>query len=257
MTRPYLSLILPAYNEASAINNTLSAMRPFLDSQGYSYEVIVASDGDDETPDIVRGIAGTWPELKLEARRGRHGKGHGIRRGVALANGEVVGFLDADYKTPVDEIERVLPLLAHGYDIVVGSRGVAESRVQVPARLYRRIGSRFFAFGLRALIGLHEIRDTQCGFKFFTAQAAREIFSQTVIDGYMCDIEVLWPAKRFGYRVKELGVLWRDDADSRLDLVAGNLQNCLELLRIRFERYSQPTPGIIAQPVGLAENSDL
>ena len=86
-------------------------MRSFLDRQGYSYEIIVAADGDDDTPEIVHELARDWPALKLTAEAGRHGKGHGLRRGMRLATGEIVGFLDADYKTPIDEVEKVLPWL--------------------------------------------------------------------------------------------------------------------------------------------------
>src|SRR5215212_6670169 len=100
----YLSVVLPAYNEARAIRATLAAMRSSLDRQAYAYEIIVASDGDDETPAIVSELASDWPALKLTAEAGRHGKGHGLRRGVRLARGQIVGFIDADYKAPIDEI---------------------------------------------------------------------------------------------------------------------------------------------------------
>ncbi len=234
---PYLSVVLPAYNEAGAIRRTLTAMRAFLDEQGYPYEVIVAADGDDATPDIVREVAMEWPNLHLSAERGRRGKGHGLRRGMALAGGEIVGFLDADYKTPIDELPKLLPWLHDGYDLVIGSRRQADSRVEIEQRWYRRAGSRAFALARRALLGLHDIRDSQCGFKFFTRPAALEIFRRARIDGYMCDVEILWLARRLGYRIKEVGIRWRDDRDSRSEHLQVELQNALELLRIRFQHY--------------------
>jgi dolichyl-phosphate beta-glucosyltransferase len=234
---PYLSVVVPAYNEANSIRRTLVAMRTFLEDQGYAYQVIVAADGDDATPEIVREMAREWPALELTAERGRHGKGHGLRRGMALATGEIVGFLDADYKTPIDEVAKLLPWLHEGYDLVIGSRGVPDARIEVRQPWYRRIGSRGFAILMHCLVGLHHIRDTQCGFKFFRASAAREIFRRTQIDGYMCDVEILWLAERLGYRVKEVGIRWRDDGDSRLQLVQGNIRNFVDLLRIRFARY--------------------
>lgn len=251
MTRPHLSVIVPAYNEVKAIAGALAAMRAYLDQRDYTYEVIVVADGEDGTHDIVRDTALAWPQLQLSAEVSRRGKGHALRRGMALARGEIVGFLDGDYKTPVEEIEKLFPWFSHGFDLVIGSRAQPESRVEVPARLHRRIGSRVFALGLRASIGLYHIRDTQCGFKFFTGFAAREIFSRAVIDGYMCDIEILWLAQRLGFRVKEVGVVWRDDADSRLQLVRGNLRNALELLRIRFGQYPKYEPDFrrVALPV--------
>jgi dolichyl-phosphate beta-glucosyltransferase len=238
---PHLSLILPAYNEAAAIERTLRSMRQFLDAQDYTYEVIVAADGDDATPTIVAHVAESWPNLQMTAEPGRHGKGHGLRRGMRLASGKVVGFLDADYKTPVEEVDKMLPWLSQGYQIVAGSRGVTGTQVRRKQRWYRQIGSRVFGIGMHAIVGLHHIRDTQCGFKFFTREAAVEIFGRTRIDGYMCDVEILWLAERLGYRVREVGIVWADDGDSRLELVRGNMRNFMDLLRIRFGRSGQAT----------------
>jgi len=229
----YLSVVLPAYNEAQSIRSTIAQMRAFLDRQGYTYEIIVAADGDDDTPAIVREIASEWPGLKLTAEPGRHGKGKGLRRGMRLATGQIVGFIDADYKTPIDEVAGFLPWFDEGYDLVAGSRAVADSKIEVYQPLYRQIGSRLFAIGMHTIVGLHHIRDTQCGFKFFTRACADEIFARAKIDGYMCDVEILFLAERLGYSVKERGIHWRDDGDSRLELVRGNLQNIVDLLRIR------------------------
>jgi len=229
-----LSVVLPAYNEARSIGATLTAMREFLDRQGYAYEVIVAADGDDDTPKIVGELASTWPALKLTAEAGRHGKGHGLRRGMRLATGDIVGFIDADYKTPIDEVANFLPWLRDGYDVVIGSRALDDSKIEVYQPLYRQIGSRLFGLVMHALIGLPHIRDTQCGFKFFRRAAADAIFARARIDGYMCDVEILCLAERLGLSVREVGIRWRDDGDSRLELVRGNLQNLRYLLRIRF-----------------------
>jgi dolichyl-phosphate beta-glucosyltransferase len=238
MLPPFLSAVLPAYNEAGSIRRTLAEMRIFLDAQDYSYEVIVAADGDDATPAIVDEIARDWPNLQLSAEHGRHGKGHGLRRGMARARGEIVGFLDADYKTEINEITKVLPWLNHGYDIVAGSRALADSRIERYQPTYRQVGSRLFGFALHAIVGLRDIRDTQCGFKFFTRHAANAIFERTKVDGYMCDVEILYLAERLGLRVKQIGINWRDDGDSRLALVSGNLRNGYDLFAIRFHRYA-------------------
>jgi dolichyl-phosphate beta-glucosyltransferase len=228
----YLSVVLPAYNEAGSIRSTLEAMRSFLDRQAYTYEIIVAADGDDETPTIVTEMARDWPVLKLTAQPGRHGKGHGLRRGMRMVSGEVVGFIDADYKTPIDELDKLLPWLEAGYDLAAGSRALSESRVEVYQPLYRQVGSRLFAIAMHTLVGLHHVRDTQCGFKFFTRACADAIFDRAQIDGYMCDVEILFLAERLGFSVREVGIVWRDDGDSRLELVRGNLRNIVDLLRI-------------------------
>jgi dolichyl-phosphate beta-glucosyltransferase len=232
--RPYLSVVVPAYNEAASIRRTFESMRQFLDDQGYTYEVILVSDGDDSTPEIAAEIGQSWSNLVINAQRGRHGKGQGLRRGAALAGGEIVGFLDADYKTPIDEVSRLLPWLDQGFDIAIGSRGVGASRIERAQRWYRRVGSRGFAILMHAIVGLTDITDTQCGFKFFNRRAAHEIFSRARIDGYMCDVEYLYLASQLRFRVKEIGIRWSDDGDSRLELVRGNVRNVIDLMRIRF-----------------------
>jgi len=238
---PYLSVILPAYNEAASIRRTLASVRAFLDAQGFEYQVIVAADGSDSTPEIVREVARDWPALQLTAEKGRRGKGHGLKRGMRLATGEIIGFLDADYKTPIDEFAKIVPWFSEGYQLVAGSRGLGDSRVVRKQRVYRQLGSRVFALGMHWIVGIRHIRDTQCGFKFFTRAAAREIFSRARIDGYMCDVEILWLAQLLGYQVREVGVIWSDDGDSRLELVSGNFRNFLDLFRIRFGRYGAST----------------
>jgi dolichyl-phosphate beta-glucosyltransferase len=127
-----------------------------------------------------------------------------------------------------------LPWLKDGYDLVAGSRALDDSKIEVYQPRYRQIGSRLFTLGLHTVIGLQYIHDAQCGFKFFTRACANEIFRRTRIDGYMCDVEILCLAERLGFSVKEVGIVWRDDGDSRLALVRGNAQNIIDLLRIRF-----------------------
>jgi dolichyl-phosphate beta-glucosyltransferase len=251
--QPFLSIVVPAFNEAGSIRRTLATMREFLDRQPYTYEVILASDGDDDTPAIATEIAEGWPNLILSLEQGRHGKGYGVRRGVAAASGEIIGFFDADYKTPIEELDKVLPCFEQGFDFAIGSRALAGSRIERPQRLYRRLGSRGFAMLMHAIVGLPDIHDTQCGFKFFTRRAALEIFPRTRIDGYMCDIEILRLASHLGYRITEVPIRWRDDGDSRLELVRGNLRNLQDLLRIRFastapRRVSAPSMVAVAEP---------
>jgi dolichyl-phosphate beta-glucosyltransferase len=231
---PYLSLILPAYNEARSIGHTLDEVRAYLEGQDYRYEIIVAADGDDGTRELVVQRYGVDPRVSVLGSPERGGKGRGIRLGVARAGGEVVGFMDADNKTPIGDLANVLPWLQRGYDVVIGSRALQGSRIEVAQPIHRRLGSKAFGLVMRTLTGLHHIRDTQCGFKFFRRAAAADLFARQRIDGYMFDVEVLILAHRAGYRIKEVPVRWRDDGDSRLRLVAGNWRNMLDLLRIRF-----------------------
>jgi dolichyl-phosphate beta-glucosyltransferase len=131
-------------------------------------------------------------------------------------------------------MDKLLPWLGRGYDLVIGSRAVAGACVEAAAPLHRQVGSRVFALGMHLLVGLWDISDTQCGFKFFKGEVARDLFSRQVVAGYMFDVEVLHLARRSGYKIKEVGVRWRGDGDTRLQLVSGNWRNFLDLLRIRF-----------------------
>jgi dolichyl-phosphate beta-glucosyltransferase len=237
MPGPSLSIIVPAFNEAGRIGSTLDAMRAYLEGAGRDYEILVAVDGTDGTREIVAAMARSDPRLGVLGADERRGKGRGIREGVARARGDVIGFVDADYKTPIEEAEKLLPWLERGADVVIGSRAMADSRVEVRQPFYRRIGSRGFGTFMHLTVGLWGIRDTQCGFKFFRGGVARDLFARQRIDGYMFDVELLYLALRSGYRVKEVGIRWRDDGDSRLELLAGNWRNLLDVLRIRMRRY--------------------
>jgi glycosyltransferase involved in cell wall biosynthesis len=243
MASPNLSLILPAYNEAGSIVRTLTAMQAYLDANGHHYEIIVSADGDDGTRELAGEEARRDGRIRVIGSPGRHGKGKGIRSAVAIARGAVIGFLDADYKVVIDEVEKVLPWLDRGSDVVIGSRAMPESQIGRRQPLYRRWGSRGFGFAMHCLTGLWQIRDTQCGFKFFRAAVARDLFGRQRIDGYMFDVEILCLAARAGYRIKEVGVDWRDDGDSRLDLFAGNWRNLVDLFRIRFGTSGGPAAG--------------
>jgi dolichyl-phosphate beta-glucosyltransferase len=246
---PELSIIVPAYNEARSIRRTLAAMQSYLERKGFSYEILVAADGNDGTRELVGEMAATDRRLSVLGSPERGGKGRGIRLAVARARGRLIGFLDADYKVAIDELDHFLPWFDDGYQIVIGSRAAAGSRIEVPQPLHRRLGSKGFAVVMHLIVGLWNVRDTQCGFKWFRAAVARDLFERQQIDGYMFDVEILHLAERSGYRIKELGVRWRDDGDSRLQLVAGNWRNLLDLLRIRFGRHRA------AAPVALADSA--
>jgi dolichyl-phosphate beta-glucosyltransferase len=225
---------VPAYNEVRAIAKTIADAKAYLEGRRRTYEIIVCADGDDGTRELVGTLAAADPLLRVTGSRERRGKGHGIRQGVALAGGEIIGFVDADNKTPIEDFDRVEPCLADGYDIVIGSRGLRGSRIERPQPLHRRLGAQCFGIFMHAMVGLHDIVDTQCGFKFFRRHVARNLFGHHRIDGYMFDVEILYLARRAGYRVAQVPVRWRDDGDSRLALLSGNMRNLIDIFRIRF-----------------------
>jgi dolichyl-phosphate beta-glucosyltransferase len=232
---PSVSLILPAYNEAQTIRRTLQEATAYLSDRALDYEVLVVAEGDDGTGDIVAELAASNPRLRVLGGRERRGKGHAIRAAVAVAQMEVIGFADADNKTPIDELDKLLPLLKDGYDLAIGSRALDASHVERAQRSYRRLGSKVFRRLMHLATGLHDIPDTQCGFKFFRRDVAKDLFRRQRIDGYMFDVEVLYLARLAGYRLAQVPIRWRDDGDSRLQLVAGNLRNARDILGIRVK----------------------
>jgi dolichyl-phosphate beta-glucosyltransferase len=234
-----LSIVIPAYNEAATIANTLRQVRQHLESRGFQYEVIVSADGSDGTREAAHEFAAGDQRIAVIGSPARGGKGRGVRNGILQARGDIVGFIDADYKTPIEELGKVLPWFNEGFDVVIGSRKVADAQVSIAQPFHRRLGSRAFHCIMQGMVGLSGIRDTQCGFKFFTRAAAQQIFRLQRIDGYMFDVEILRLATLLNLRVKEAGVRWRDDGDSRYDPIAGTFRNARELLRIRRMRYEQ------------------
>lgn len=230
---PYITLIFPAFNEAKTIVGTIQESAAYFSSRGMTYEIIVAADGEDGTRELVRRQFAGDDRIVVVGHKDRLGKGRGIREAVALARGSIVGYADADNKVPIDDYDKLDPWFGQGFDVVLGSRGMQQSKVERPQPWYRRIGSRGFAIVMHAMSGLHQITDSQCGFKFFRRDVAKDIFSRQMIDGYMFDVEILILAQRAGCRVQQVPIRWRDDGDSRLQLLRGNLQNMRDLWRIR------------------------
>lgn len=237
--RPYLSLIFPAYNEAKTIAGTLEAAYAWLDRQGWDYEIIVSADGTDGTREIAEAVGKSRGRLSVIGAPERRGKGRGIREGVRLAKGEIVGFSDADNKTPIDELVKILPWFAQGYDVVIGSRATSDASVARRQPLYRQLGSKAFSVAMHVATGLWKIHDTQCGFKFFRGPVAHDLFERQTVDGYMYDVEILTLATKSKYRIREVGIRWADDGDSRLDLVSGNWRNTVDLLTISWNNLTK------------------
>lgn len=240
-----VTLILPAYNEAVSIKSTLNEAVEYFRHRAMTYQIIVSADGDDGTREIARAFAPGDPRIQVIGEPIRRGKGKGIREAVKLATGDIVGFADADNKVPITEFEKLEGWLHEGYDVAIGSRGLARSSVEREQPWYRRLGSRGFYYFMHAVVGMPGIEDTQCGFKFFQRAIAQDLFARQQIDGYMFDVEILVLAQRLGYRIKEVPIRWRDDADSRLQLVAGNLRNVADIFKIRFSslrRTQAPSP---------------
>ena len=231
-----LSVIVPAYNEARRLPETLERLRAYLDAEGEEYEVIVVDDGSqDGTPDLVEQSTALWPQLRLIRLRRNAGKGAAVRAGMLDARGELRLFTDADLSTPIDELSRLRQAIQGTTAVAIGSRAVAGAVVEVHQPWRRELMGRTYnrLLQLLALPGLH---DTQCGFKIFTAEAAVACFTplQTLRFGF--DAEVLLRARRHGWRIAEIGVHWRHADESRVSPLRDSAATFNDLIRLRLRR---------------------
>ncbi|MCX8016035.1 MAG: glycosyltransferase family 2 protein [Patescibacteria group bacterium] len=233
MAKPFLSVIIPAYNEAERIPKTLLDMDKYLSQAGFSYEIIVVNDGSkDKTAEVVEKMRPLIKNLKLIDNKFNQGKGGVVAQGMLEAKGLIRLFADADNSTPIEQIEKFFPYFKEGYDVVIGSRAMKDSQLAVKQPFYRQILGRLGNLVIR-LLAVPAIKDTQCGFKAFTEQAAEKIFSQLTIKRWGFDVEVLVIARLLGYRIKEVGIRWINDPHSKVKASAF-LEVLTEVLKIRL-----------------------
>ncbi|MBI1838788.1 MAG: glycosyltransferase family 2 protein [Candidatus Colwellbacteria bacterium] len=231
--RPYLSVIIPAYNEVKRLPFALIDIDKHLSKVKYHYEVIVINDGStDDTAGVVKRFSGIIKNLRLIDNKTNKGKGGVVRQGMLEASGDYRLFTDADNSTSVDQFEKMIPFLEKGYDVVIGSRDVEGSRLSPPQPWYRRIAGNAGNLFIQIML-LPGIWDTQCGFKCFSKEAALKIFPLQRINGWGFDIEILSLAKRLKYKVKEIPVVWINDPNSQVGLSA-YIKVLLETVKIRL-----------------------
>lgn len=233
MARPFLSVIIPAYNEAKRLPLTLIDIDKHLELQEYSYEILVVNDGStDDTAEIVRRFDSLIQNLKLVDNKENKGKGAAVRQGMLAAKGTWRLFMDADNSTSVVEFNKMIPYFKDGYEIVIGSRDAKGARTLPPQPIYKKGLGNIGNLIIQALL-LPGIWDTQCGFKCFSDEAADRIFRLTKIDRWGFDAEALALAKTLGYKIKEMPVFWVNDPRSHVSLKT-YLQVLAETVKIRW-----------------------
>jgi dolichyl-phosphate beta-glucosyltransferase len=226
-------VVIPAFNEAARLPGTLARIQAYLGARGAQSEILVVDDGsEDGTAEAARRADGNVAVL---SHRPNRGKGFAVRRGMLAARGARRLVTDADLSTPIEELDRLWRRMDEGFDVVAGSRAAPGARVLVHQPWYRELSGRFFNRLVRALV-LPGFRDTQCGFKLFSARAAEAAFAAARLDGFCFDVEVLYLARRRGLRVAEEGVIWRNDAATRVGLWSG-LRAFPDLVRIRWHSW--------------------
>ncbi|MGB0603921.1 MAG: dolichyl-phosphate beta-glucosyltransferase [Candidatus Latescibacterota bacterium] len=231
-----ISVIIPAYNEEKRIAFTLEKSIDFLQQRSWQYELLPVDDGSrDATVERIAEVAREFPQVRCVLNGQNRGKGYSIRHGLQEAQGNFIGFMDADYKTDIAALDQAMELLESGACGVIGDRTLGKSEIARERKRYREMGSIVFRRGLQMLMGLRGYDDTQCGFKFFRAEVMRDLFNRQKVEGYMFDVEILLLASKLGYALERIPVKWRFDPDSRFNPVTGMIRNLGELARIRWE----------------------
>jgi glycosyltransferase involved in cell wall biosynthesis len=231
---PRYSIIIPAYNESARLGATLDHVLGYVSKQGWDAEVIVVNDGSrDQTPDLVRTRSREHLNLRLLDNPGNRGKGYSVRNGMLNANGDVLLFSDADLSSPLEEVVKLFAAIKAGADIAIGSRWLQPELQGHRQSLLRQLYGRIFNLSLRIFLGLR-FKDTQCGFKAFTRDAAQTIFPLQSIERWGFDPELLFLARKSGLRVKEVAVVWSHSEGTRISPLRDGMRMFLEVLQIRW-----------------------
>jgi glycosyltransferase involved in cell wall biosynthesis len=228
--RRSVSIIIPAFNEERRLPSTLRRVKEYLSASSWEFsEIVVVDDGSrDDTAEVAEAVG-----ARVLRNPGNCGKGYSVRHGIMEAKGSWILFSDADLSAPIEELEALWRAAeSEGALCAIGSRAVDRSLIGVHQPVFRESMGRVFNLLMRLETGL-PFRDTQCGFKLFEASAAREIFRRQRLDGFGFDVEVLFIAKRLGYRTLEVPVRWNDKAGSKVSMFLG-AKGFLDPLRVRW-----------------------
>jgi glycosyltransferase involved in cell wall biosynthesis len=228
LASPFVSIIIPAHNEATRLPQTLEQVLAFLEGRDWASEVLVVENGStDRTFEIAQTFAKSHPALRVISEASR-GKGRAVRRGMLEAAGQFRFMCDADLSMSIEQLDRFLPPACAGVDVAIASRE-APGAVRFDEPLYRHLGGRLINTAIRLLI-LPGLQDTQCGFKCFTAAAADQVFRRQTLPGWSFDIELLYLARRLGLAIREIPIHWCFNPETKLSAV----QDALRMVRDIF-----------------------
>jgi len=242
--QPQRSIVVPAYNESSRLGATLEQILEHVRREHWSAEVVVVDDGSrDETFEIAGRFAAGHPQVRVIQNPGNQGKGYAVRNGMMQAKGKILLFTDADLSSPISESTKLFAALEGGADVAIGSRWLNPALQFQRQSVTRQVLSRMFNLYLRGVL-LFPYRDTQCGFKAFTRDAAEKIFPLQRVNRWGFDPEILFLAHRQGLRVAEVPVVWGHDERSKMHPIRDGIRMGWDALRVRWYglsgKYSLP-----------------
>ena len=228
-------MVIPVFNEEIRLYKSLENICSYFKQSEFDYEIIVVDDGSvDSTVKLTKeSIEKLDNNIFLIENRTNRGKGFSVTNGFLHARGRYLLFTDADLSTPIDQLEKLLIPLRAGYDIAIGSRALKESDIRIQQPLSRQLMGRIFNRLIRVLI-LGGFKDTQCGFKIFTREAALEIIKRQKIERFSFDVEMLYIASKHGYKIKEVPVRWYDHPVRNIRLIKDGWRMIIDVIRIRL-----------------------
>ncbi len=230
----YLSIVIPAYNEEKRIKATLLRIYGFLRTKDYNYEIIIVDDGstDKSVLEVQQSQLFKEGNLRVIKNRKNTGKGFSVKRGILASKGDYVLFSDADLSTPIEELDKLFGYINDGYDIIIGSRGKKDSDVKVHQPWHREKMGKIFNVFVKSML-FKEFNDTQCGFKLFKGDIAREIAQLLKFNGFSFDVEMIYLARKKGYNLKEIGVVWENSPKSKVKVIGSSFNMFLDLFKIK------------------------
>jgi len=232
-----ISLVIPAYNEERRLGPTLDKVGAYLRRRRLAHEVLVVDDGShDKTAALVLAARRRWPGLRLMRNGHNLGKGASVQSGVMQARAPRILFSDADLSTPIEELEKLEQALDGGADFAIGSRGLMRSQVEVRQPLYRMAMGKGFNLLVQAL-AVPGVMDTQCGFKLFTRAAGQRVLGLQRVTRFGFDVEMLYLARKLGFKLREVPVRWIDSPFSTVNPIADSSQMFFDLLQIRLNDW--------------------
>ncbi|MCY3915606.1 MAG: glycosyltransferase family 2 protein [Chloroflexi bacterium] len=233
MSNPFLSIVIPAHNEESRLPPSLAQIDAFLRTKSFESEVIIVENGsEDRTYEVARDCARAYPNVSvIQSPDNLRGKGLAVKQGMLAATGDWRFICDADLSMRIEELAKFLPPHSDGHDIVIASRE-APGAVRVDEPEYRHIMGRVATFIIK-VAAIRDYEDTQCGFKMFSGKVAEDLFAVQRMNGIGFDVELLFIAKRRGYRVKEMPITWYYDPYSTMRLWDDSMKLLREIWEIR------------------------
>ncbi len=229
--RPHLGVVIPAYNEEVRLEKTLVRVAEYFDAQDYTWCALIVSDGStDQTANIAQDFAAADPRFALYHYEPNRGKGCAVRTGMMLLEADWLLLSDADLAAPIEEVEK---LFAANSQIAIGSRPLRESNLEVRQPKLRELGGRAFNWIVQRL-AIKGIKDTQCGFKLFERDVAKDVFSRCEIDGYGYDFEALMVAERLGYSIAEIPIRWAHQEGSKVRILRDGSRTVYDLIKLRM-----------------------